>query len=132
MKSFTSKTQKIGEFGEKLSIKWLKDKGYLIIDNNWNCSFGEIDIIALKDNLIHFIEVKSVKVNLSSIYDSSYNPAENITHGKLQRLIMSCHEYINKIGLDGADGWQLDIMLVRFDVVLKQAEIQIIQSVSVE
>jgi len=130
MKVFTSKTQKIGEFGESLAVRWLTGQGYVVIDRNYTCPLGEIDIVATKDNHLHFIEVKSVQLRLPARDGDGYNPADNVTRGKLQKIIVTCMEYIHKIGLAGMHGWQMDVLLVRFDSISKQAQIQMLESVT--
>lgn len=52
-------SQQIGETGENVAVSYLKNKGYIVIDRNYHSRFGEIDIIATKDNYIVFIEVKT-------------------------------------------------------------------------
>ncbi len=130
MKAFTSKTQRIGEFGESLAVRWLESHGFEVIGRNWTSSLGEIDIIARKDDKVHFVEVKSVQMRLPARDDVGYNPADNVTRGKLQKIIITCLEYVHKVGLAGATDWQVDVMLVRFDSVSKQAQVQMLESVS--
>lgn len=48
-----------GKTGEKLAADWLEKKGFTILEKNWRHKRLEVDIIAEKDNLLHFIEVKS-------------------------------------------------------------------------
>ena len=60
MKTFTSKTQKIGEIGEKLACMFLMKHGFKVLDRNYRKKWGEIDIIAQKDDILRFIEVKTV------------------------------------------------------------------------
>jgi putative endonuclease len=50
---------KFGTDGENMAAKWLQEKGYEILHRNWRHSHYEIDIIALKNNFLHIIEVKS-------------------------------------------------------------------------
>ncbi len=50
---------KIGQLGEDIATEILKAKGYYIIRRNFSCPYGEIDIIAIKDKIICFIEVKT-------------------------------------------------------------------------
>ena len=50
---------KFGRWGEEKASKYLSAKGYKILENNYRLKFGEIDIIAGKDDLIVFIEVKT-------------------------------------------------------------------------
>ena len=48
-----------GNFGENIACNYLKDEKYEIIARNFNCLYGEIDIIATKNDEIIFIEVKT-------------------------------------------------------------------------
>lgn len=51
--------QKIGSFGESLAKKYLEERGYKIIDMNVKTSFKEIDLIAILDKELIFVEVKT-------------------------------------------------------------------------
>ena len=51
-------TRNTGNVGEALAIKYLKDQGFTIIETNFRIKLGEVDIIALKDDRVHFVEVK--------------------------------------------------------------------------
>ena len=50
--------KEVGKRGEKIAAKWIEDEGYKILDKNYSTKFGEIDLIAIKDNILVFIEVK--------------------------------------------------------------------------
>ena len=47
---------KVGTEGEDLAAAWLLEKGYEILHRNWRHSYFEIDIIALKNKMLHFVE----------------------------------------------------------------------------
>lgn len=49
----------LGKKGEKIALKYLKDKGYTLLETNYRTPFGEADIIAHKDDEIIFVEVKT-------------------------------------------------------------------------
>ena len=49
----------LGQEGEQTTAKYLKKQGYQIIEQNFRTRFGEIDLIAKKDNVLVFIEVKA-------------------------------------------------------------------------
>jgi len=69
---------KIGLDAEEKVAKYLLVNGYKILKRNFHSKFGEIDIIAKKDDILSFIEVK---------YSKNYNPAYRITPAKIQKII---------------------------------------------
>lgn len=81
-----------GNLAEDKACKFLFDNGYRIIERNFYSRFGEIDIIASKDEVLHFIEVKS-----GLDYESA---VQNITPKKLSRLIKTGDIYMKKNSLD--------------------------------
>lgn len=78
--------KKIGNAGETLAEEILKSKGYYIIKRNFSCPYGEVDIIAVKNKVIAFVEVKT---RTSSYYGS---PAEAVDLKK-QRHIKNAAKY---------------------------------------
>jgi putative endonuclease len=50
---------RLGRFGERLAVAHLESKGYLILDRNFRCREGEIDIIAQNDGCLVFVEVRA-------------------------------------------------------------------------
>ena len=75
-----------------MAAKYLYDNGFEIIERNFYSRFGEIDIIAYKDEVLHFVEVKS---------GEDYEKAiQNITPTKLSRLIKTGDIYLKKNGVD--------------------------------
>lgn len=52
-------TSEIGREGEALAIAYLQKNGYRIVEKNYRCRFGEIDIVALDQKTVCFIEVKT-------------------------------------------------------------------------
>lgn len=81
-------TQKIGKFGEDEAVKYLIEKGYKILDRNFYCKRGEIDIVALDKEEIVFIEIKS-RVSLK------YGlPSEAVTKYKLKHIYKTAEHYL--------------------------------------
>jgi putative endonuclease len=75
-----SQKQFIGRYGEDLAAKYLQDRGYSILERNWRCSLGEIDLIAKDRNSIVFVEVKTRN-------GIGYgHPFEAITANKVSRM----------------------------------------------
>ena len=81
----------IGKYGEDIAKNFLIKKGFEIIETNYRYSrIAEIDIIASKNNILHFIEVKTRSQELFG------NPMEAITPHKLKQIFSCATEYISK------------------------------------
>lgn len=115
-----SKTQKqiLGRLGEDIACKYLKRKGFLIIDRNYLKRCGEIDIIAKNKDIIHFIEVKSVSREINSKIVSSetgYRPEDNLHSWKLERLTKTIRLYLIENNVSDETNWQFDVITVYID-----------------
>ena len=58
-------TLELGRRGEDAAMHYLERCGFEIIDRNWTCRFGEVDIVAVEDECLVFIEVKTGEAGLS-------------------------------------------------------------------
>jgi len=77
-----------GNVAEDKASLFLLENGYAILQRNFYSRFGEIDIIAYKDEVLHFVEVKSAL---------DYELAvQNITKSKLSKLIRTGDVYLKK------------------------------------
>lgn len=94
MKHFTSENQKKGKLAEKICEKYLILHKYRIIDKNYTLSSGEVDIIAIKNKELLFIEVKSSFYKSSHVSYETYNPIENITKRKLNKIMMTSIHFL--------------------------------------
>lgn len=54
-----AQNQIVGKYGEDLAEQYLRDRGYLIVDRNWRCASGEIDLVASHHGRYIFVEVKT-------------------------------------------------------------------------
>ena len=81
-----------GNLAEDAACGSLYYNGFTIIERNFYSRFGEIDIIATKDEVLHFIEVKS-----GLDYESAI---QNITPSKLRKFIRTVNVYMKKNALD--------------------------------
>ena len=77
-----------GDVGEAYTAKWLRRHFYKVIDTNYSCRFGEVDIIARKGNFICFVEVKTRSVNAID------RPASAVGYAKQRRLITTAQHYL--------------------------------------
>lgn len=93
----------LGKFGEKVAAIFLKRNGYVILERNFSCLFGEIDIIAKDKEAVAFIEVRTRRSDEYGL------PVESIRRAKKKKLIRTAWFYIK--------GRNLEDSLFRFDVV---------------
>lgn len=96
----------LGKLGEDISCKYLEKEGFEVLGRNINYKVSEIDIIAIKDKTMHFIEVKAGQ-------KGSFYTRENMTRWKQHKLRRAIevhllkHKYIKE--------WQIDIAFVHID-----------------
>lgn len=91
-----------GEY-EKKACQYLVDNGYILLEMNYHCRFGEIDIIARKNGVITFVEVKYRK-NKSMV-----SPLESVGYSK-QKVISKCAKYYLTIKHFLNYGCQFDVI----------------------
>ncbi|WP_426623770.1 YraN family protein [Leifsonia sp. McL0607] len=71
---------RLGRDGEALAARWLKERGYAVLQRNWRCAAGELDLIVRQGRTTVFVEVKT---RSSTAYG---HPFEAITATKAARL----------------------------------------------
>lgn len=87
-------TKQDGDWGEALVAEYLEARGCCIVEKEWRCRFGEIDLIAEKDGVLLFVEVK-LRTNLQ--YGA---PREYVTAKKQEKLRSAALLYLSMHGLD--------------------------------
>jgi putative endonuclease len=98
-----NRQQQFGRKSERLAAEYLKLKGYRIIETNYRCPVGEIDIIAKDKKTLVFVEVKARR---STRFGS---PKGAVTPAKQRKISMAALDYLKRSGQDDARA--------RFDVV---------------
>lgn len=77
-----------GKIGEAIALDYLKNNGYNIIEINWRHSPWEVDIIASKNNTLHFFEIKTRRSKKFGL------PEEKVGKKKMQNLIHAAEQYL--------------------------------------
>lgn len=83
-----SKTQKNGRIGELFAQNYLKTHGYVLLATNYHCRYGEIDIVAFKEGILEFIEVRTRTKNSLNL------PEESLTRLKLLHIRRSVADFL--------------------------------------
>jgi putative endonuclease len=92
----------LGDRGENVAAKELRNKGYRIIQRNFSCKLGEVDIIARDGKTLVFVEVKTRK-------DSDPEPEEQVNYDKQMQIAKVADYYMNRFGQPPPP--------VRFDII---------------
>lgn len=92
-----------GRAAEDAAVLHLQQEGWTIVERNWSCRSGELDVIAEKGELLLFVEVRSRS-------GSGYGlPAESIDARKIQKVRRTAEVYLHRFGFSDR--------LVRFDAI---------------
>lgn len=84
-----TKVKAVGNFGEDFTAKFLKKNKYKILNRNYSCKYGEIDIIACNKQYILFVEVKTRGENYI------FTPSEAVTKSKQIKILKTAVYYLN-------------------------------------
>jgi putative endonuclease len=104
----------VGARGELLVAEWYEARGYRVLDRNWRCRAGELDIVAGRDGLIVFCEVKTRSSVAFGV------PSEAVTYAKQKRLRALGLQWLDQAGTRARD--------IRFDVAsVLDREIEVIE-----
>jgi putative endonuclease len=98
----------LGKQGEELVAAFIKKDGFTVLAHNYSCKSGEIDIIAQKEQLITFIEVKLRQ-------NPYFNLSQLVTISKQKKIIATARRFIAE------QGWLQNSFIYRFDIALLEA-----------
>jgi len=99
--------KQFGNKGEKIAEDFLRNKGYKIIQRNYRCAFGEIDIIAEYIDTIIFVEVRTKST------DNFGSPQDSITSSKIDKISKTAIMYIQEKNLID-QACQFDVIAITY------------------
>ena len=111
----------IGKFGEKEALHFLRNKDYSIVTKNFKSKFGEIDIIASKNNCLYFIEVKT-RTNTNKGM-----PYEAVDFRKIKHIKNAANYYLLK---NDYKDYKLKIAVISILIINNKIEIKFWDNVS--
>jgi putative endonuclease len=110
-----------GKMGEMLAMGFLKKKGYRIIEANFRCRTGEIDIVTKQGKVLVFVEVRA---RTNTKYGT---PEESIGALKMRRLV-SAAEFYRQIHPDLPDEWRIDVVAIEISRENRVQRIDLIEN----
>jgi putative endonuclease len=126
MKVFTTEKQKTGELGETIACTYLSELGFDILERNYSRKWGEIDVIAWKSGVIHFIEVKSVSCENNRV---NLRPEDQMSAWKQRKLMTTIELYVNSKAMGE---WQFDIVCVYLNHKTRRANVKLLENIILE
>ena len=105
----SSKRLSLGRWGEQVAACFLEETGYMILEANIRTHYGEIDLLAKKDDVLIFVEVKTRRSTSLGF------PEISITPKKMMHIIASAEAYLQahpELTID----WRIDVIsILRLD-----------------
>jgi putative endonuclease len=95
--------QTVGRWGEETAVAYLRQCGYEILARNARTPYGEIDIIARQNDIIVFVEVKTLT------FSKNFFPEQNVTARKREHMLACAEHYAAE---NTIDHWQIDVIAV--------------------
>lgn len=92
-----------GRAGEEVAVRFLSGLGYTILERNWHCRVGEVDVICLDRGTLVFVEVRTRGANARTA------PAQSVNRSKIAKLTRAASYFLSR-----SDWWERPC---RFDVV---------------
>jgi len=96
-----------GREAEKIAAKFLESRGYKILERNFRCQQGEIDLIVEQKRVIYFVEVKG---RWSSKFGG---PLEQLSRAQARRIRRAAELYLRKMGWE--EGFRIRFSVLGFD-----------------
>ena len=115
------KRRDTGILGEKLARDFLQKRGYRLLESNYRCPEGEIDIVARHEDTLVFIEVRTKR----SLEFGS--PEESITPAKMEKLRAVASRYLQAHS-NLLSSWRIDVVAVELDRKNRPRRIEVIEN----
>jgi putative endonuclease len=115
----------LGQLGEELATEHVRRLGYVILERNYRCPYGEMDIIARDGQRFAFIEVRTRRST------SLGTPEESVTPRKQARLANVARSYLQAKGYTDMD-WGIDVVAVELDKHGSIRRIELLRNAVVE
>jgi len=99
--------KKTGRRGEEMAAAYFARQGYTIIERNWRCATGELDIIMEKEDTLIFVEVRTRSSRRFGTAEESVTPA------KQARLVELAQAYLQETEQAAHRPWRIDVAAIR-------------------
>jgi len=119
-------TREKGNKGEDIACFYLQKHGFFIQERNYRKKWGEIDIIAVKDGILHFVEVKSV---MGQGNTSGHRPEENVHELKQRKLRRVIQTYLNEKKYGPEADFKFHVITVRSNAEKGKYDVKMLENI---
>jgi len=112
---------RLGQRGEEIAAAELARRGYTLVERNWRCPAGEVDIIARHGEVWAFVEVRTRRG------PEFGTPEESLTPAKQARMVEVAEHYLTEHGLGDVD-WRLDLVAVELDRAGRLVRLEVLEN----
>lgn len=118
----------IGKLGEDIAVFYLKKHGFTVVERNYRKKWGELDVVVKKDNILHFVEVKTT----SRMDGMNVRPEENMHAWKRERLARTVATYLSERHIPEELEWTFDLITVYLQEEIKRARVSVLKDIVLE
>ena len=115
-----SQKRKFGDVGERIAEKHLKAMGYAILEKNYLKPWGEIDIVAKKQGILIFFDVKT----RDSKNVEHFLPELSVNRLKIKKLQKICETYLFERHYPYDQEWQIDVLAISVNKEKQKANVK--------
>ena len=121
-----NKTSELGFLAENLAARYLEKKGYAVLELNYRKPWGEIDIVAKKEGILVFVEVKANRKIIAG-----FEPELRATSSKIAKVVRTARTYLAEKKYHSDQEWQLDVISIGLDEPREMAKIRHFKNIDV-
>ncbi len=117
--------RRLGAAGESLALEHLRSRGYELVEANWRCRYGELDLVMRQGETVVFVEVRTRRG------EAAGSPEESLTRAKLERLGSLAQLWLSERCEDGAEpDWRIDVVAVHISSSGRLLEINHLEGIA--
>ncbi len=114
--------QGLGRRGEDLAASYLVARGYRILERNYRCSVGEVDLVAMDADCLVFVEVRTRRG------DDWGTPEESVDGPKQKKLAQVAAHYLDTHNAADSN-WRIDLVAVDLDIRGRVRRLEVVRDV---
>ena len=120
------KTSELGFLAENLAARYLEKKGYVILELNYRKPWGELDIVASKEGILVFVEVKANRKIIAG-----FEPELRANSSKIVKVVRTARTYLVEKHYSVEKEWQVDVISIGLDEPREVAKIRHFKNIDV-